>query len=111
VFVQTSRHEGFCLPPLEAMAAGCPVVCTDAGGTATSARRRELPHPEPTTEAWAAALRRVLTDAPLRERLVAAGRRTAAEYAWDRRIDALEQVLRAGGRHYSPRACRLTSLR
>ena len=32
VFVQTSMHEGFCLPPLEAMAAGAPVVCTDANG-------------------------------------------------------------------------------
>jgi GT2 family glycosyltransferase/glycosyltransferase involved in cell wall biosynthesis len=32
VFVQTSTHEGFCLPPLEAMAAGAAVVCTDAHG-------------------------------------------------------------------------------
>ena len=32
VFVQTSVHEGFCLPALEAMAAGTPVVCTDANG-------------------------------------------------------------------------------
>src|SRR5205085_762288 len=31
-FVQTSRHEGFCLPVLEAMSAGAPVVCTDADG-------------------------------------------------------------------------------
>jgi glycosyltransferase involved in cell wall biosynthesis len=32
VFVQTSTHEGFCLPVLEAMACGTPVVCTDADG-------------------------------------------------------------------------------
>src|SRR5205823_2645801 len=32
VLVQTSTHEGFCLPPLEAMATGCAVVCTDAHG-------------------------------------------------------------------------------
>ena len=32
VFLQTSRHEGFCLPILEAMAAGAAVVCTDADG-------------------------------------------------------------------------------
>ena len=32
VFVQTSTHEGFCLPPLEAMATGGAVVCTDAHG-------------------------------------------------------------------------------
>ena len=32
VFVQTSKHEGYCLPILEAMATGCPVICTDAHG-------------------------------------------------------------------------------
>jgi glycosyltransferase involved in cell wall biosynthesis len=31
-FLQTSRHEGFSLPPLEAMACGCAVVTTDAMG-------------------------------------------------------------------------------
>ena len=44
VFVQTSTHEGFCLPPLEAMATGGAVVCTDAHGNRDfCARRRELP--------------------------------------------------------------------
>jgi glycosyltransferase involved in cell wall biosynthesis len=33
-FLITSRHEGFCLPALEAMACGCPVVCTPANGNA-----------------------------------------------------------------------------
>ncbi len=37
VFVQTSSHEGFALPPLEAMAAGAAVVCTDATETVTTA--------------------------------------------------------------------------
>ncbi len=32
VFLQTSTHEGFCLPVLEAMATGGAVVCTDAHG-------------------------------------------------------------------------------
>ncbi len=32
VFVQTSRHEGFSLPILEAMAAGMPVISTNTGG-------------------------------------------------------------------------------
>ena len=32
VFVQTSSHEGFCLPALESMATGGAVLCTDAHG-------------------------------------------------------------------------------
>ncbi|MDQ6730416.1 MAG: glycosyltransferase [Actinomycetota bacterium] len=32
VFLQTSTHEGFCLPALESMATGGAVVCTDAHG-------------------------------------------------------------------------------
>ncbi len=44
VFVQTSIHEGFCLPPLESMATGGAVVCTDAHGNRDFCRRRrELP--------------------------------------------------------------------
>ncbi len=45
VFLQTSIHEGFCLPPLEAMAAGTPVVCTDADGNRDFCMTGELPDP------------------------------------------------------------------
>lgn len=31
VFVSTSRHEGFCVPVVEAIASGCRVISTDAG--------------------------------------------------------------------------------
>ena len=31
IFVTASRHEGFCVPVIEALAAGCRVVATDAG--------------------------------------------------------------------------------
>jgi glycosyltransferase involved in cell wall biosynthesis len=94
VFVQTSRHEGFCLPLLEAMAAGTPVVCTDAHGNRDFClHERNCLIAEPDPDAVAAALRRVMDDAGLRERLVEEGLRTAAEYGWERRIDELERVL------------------
>jgi GT2 family glycosyltransferase len=102
VFIQTSTHEGFALPPLEAMATGCAVVCTDAHGNRDFCRDGEnCLMPEPTAAAVSAALRRVLGDAELRERLGRAGIETAADYAWERRIDALEafydSVATAGG--------------
>lgn len=91
VFVQTSMHEGFCLPPLEAMAAGTPVVCTDAHGNRDfCVDGVNCLMPEPTVAAVSAAITRLLTDAELRERLTGAGLRTAAGYAWEKRIDALE---------------------
>ncbi|GAC1493039.1 MAG: hypothetical protein NVS1B9_14590 [Solirubrobacteraceae bacterium] len=94
VFVQTSTHEGFCLPPLEAMATGGAVVCTDAHGNRDFCRDGEnCLLVEPTRSAVSAAIARVLADGELRERLGRAGVATAAQYAWPRRLDALEQFL------------------
>jgi GT2 family glycosyltransferase len=99
VLVQTSTHEGFCLPPLESMATGGAVVCTDAHGNRDFCRDGEnCLMPEPDAEAVSAALARVLGDAQLRERLGEAGIETARDYAWERRIDALEGFLEGVGR-------------
>jgi glycosyltransferase involved in cell wall biosynthesis len=94
VFLQTSTHEGFCLPPLESMATGGAVVCTDAHGNRDFCRDGvNCLMPEPKREAVTSAVRRLLEDPPLRQRLGAAGIETAADYAWSRRIDALERFL------------------
>jgi GT2 family glycosyltransferase len=94
VFVQTSSHEGFALPPLEVMATGGAVVCTDAHGNRDFCVDGEnclMPAAEP--HAVSAALARLLGDRTLRGRLGRAGRRTAREYAWEHRVDALEAFL------------------
>lgn len=94
VFLQTSAHEGFCLPALESMATGGAVVCTDAHGNRDFCVDGEnCLMPEPEREAVTGAVRRLLEDRELRERLGIAGMATAAEYGWARRIDALEQFL------------------
>jgi GT2 family glycosyltransferase/glycosyltransferase involved in cell wall biosynthesis len=93
-FVQTSTHEGFCLPVLESMATGGAVVCTDAHGNRDFCVDGEnclMVAAEP--EAVAQAVSRVLADAPLRARLGAAGMQTAQRYDWPVRIDALERFL------------------
>jgi glycosyltransferase involved in cell wall biosynthesis len=91
VFVQTSTHEGFALPPLEAMATGGAVVCTDAHGNRDfCVDGVNCLMPEPSTREVGAAIGRLLADPELRGRLGAAGIETAREYAWERRIDALE---------------------
>lgn len=94
VFVQTSTHEGFCLPPLEAMATGAAVVCTDSHGNRDFCVDGEnCLMPEPTVAAVSGAIARLLADEELRARLGEAGRRTAQDYAWERRIDQLEGFL------------------
>jgi GT2 family glycosyltransferase len=94
VFVQTSRHEGFCLPPLEAMAAGTAVVCTDAHGNRDFCRHGEnCLLVEPNAENIAAAISQILRQPTLRRRLVEGGARTARDYAWERRIDEVEGFL------------------
>jgi len=94
VFVQTSTHEGFCLPLLEAMACGTPVVCTDADGNrdfcVDGVNCLMVP---PRADAVAAAIARLLADVDLRERLAQGGLRTAAEHAWEAQIDRLERFL------------------
>jgi GT2 family glycosyltransferase len=94
VFVQTSTHEGFALPPLEAMATGAPVVCTDAHGNRDFCIDGEnCLMPEPTPDSVSAAIGLLLENEALREKLGLAGIRTAEEYAWSKRIDKLEKYL------------------
>jgi glycosyltransferase involved in cell wall biosynthesis len=93
-FLQTSIHEGFCLTALEAMASGCPVICTDADGNRDFCVDGEnclMPAARPS--AVAAAIDRLLGDPLLRSRLVRAGIATAGAYAWGPRIDALERFM------------------
>ena len=90
VFVQTSIHEGFCLPPLESMATGGAVVTTDSHGNRDFCVDGDnCLMPESDADAVVAAISRLLDDPALRERLGQRGVVTAADYAWEIRIDAL----------------------
>ena len=94
MFVQTSTHEGFCLPALESMATGGAVVCTDAHGNRDYCVDGENCFvPEPTVAAVSGALAQLLGDPELRDRFGTAGVTTAAPYAWSHRLDALERFL------------------
>jgi GT2 family glycosyltransferase len=94
VFVQTSSHEGFCLPALEAMATGAAVVCTDAHGNRDFCDDGvNCLMPDASVESVSGAISRLLGDPQLRAKLGEAGIATAADYAWSKRIDELEDFL------------------
>jgi glycosyltransferase involved in cell wall biosynthesis len=76
VAVLPSLYEGLPVAPLEAMAAGCPVVATRIGGTdeAIDDGRTGLLVPPEDSNALARGINRVLSDAELAGRLARAGR-------------------------------------
>src|SRR5262249_47925576 len=83
--VQPSPKEGWGLTVIEAGACGTAVVASDAPGLRDSVRRDEtgLLVPYGDREGLTAALVRILTDVPLRERFGAAGVAWAARFRWD----------------------------
>ena len=93
-FAFPSRGEPFGIALLEAMAAGVPAVATAAGGVPEFARDGEnaLLVQTDDSDALAAAIAKISTDMPLRERLVLGGDRTAAELAWSRIAVRYEDV-------------------
>jgi glycosyltransferase involved in cell wall biosynthesis len=81
-FVFPSLYEGFGLPPLEAMAAGVPVVAARAGALPEVLGDAPFWCDPLDVESRAAAIRTAVTDDGLRAGAVAAGRARVAGYDW-----------------------------
>ena len=84
---------------VEAMASGIPVIGSTCGAIPEVIGDAGLVFPEGDAEALAGALRRLLSDSALRERLARAGRkRVEQHYSWERVADQtyelFQQVLR-----------------
>ncbi|MBI5105311.1 MAG: glycosyltransferase family 4 protein [Solirubrobacterales bacterium] len=98
-FVFPSFYEGFGLPVLEAMTRGVPVACSDRASLPEVAGDAALVFDPDRPQAIADAVARLLRDAPLRERLAAAGRARAATFTWERTaretVAAYERAMRA----------------
>ena len=92
LFVFPSLYEGFGIPPLEAMACGTPVVCSDRPSLPETANDAALMVDAEDVERLAAAMRRVLEDEALRARLVEKGFAQAQRFTWEKAAQRLLTV-------------------
>jgi glycosyltransferase involved in cell wall biosynthesis len=88
-----SEYEGFGLPALEAASRRLPLVVSRAPSLGEIFGRAALLVPSRDESAIAGTLDRVLTEPSLRATLVAAGRRLARGYSWDRTAQLTRSAL------------------
>jgi glycosyltransferase involved in cell wall biosynthesis len=93
VFVSASVHEGFCVPILEAMHHGVPVVALSAAAVPETAGGAALLVDSSDPAVLATAVRSVIGDERLRVRLVADGRARAQQLSLERSRATMRRAL------------------
>jgi len=82
--VYPSLYEGFGFPPVEAMAAGCPVACSNTSSMPEVVADAAITFDPRSRDAIAQAIDRLVDDTALRDRLRAAGLERARLFTWQR---------------------------
>jgi glycosyltransferase involved in cell wall biosynthesis len=95
LFVYPTLYEGFGLPPLEAMACGCPVIASNAASLPEVTGDAAVAVDPYDVSSMAQAMRSVLEDAVLRARLRLRGLRRAKQFTWQRCAQETAEVYRA----------------
>lgn len=91
LFLYPSRHEGLPLMPLEAMACGCPVVCSSASAAVAVNGHNAFVVEVGDESGFAASVERILNDNALRESFIDKGRLTALEMRLDEATRKFEE--------------------
>jgi glycosyltransferase involved in cell wall biosynthesis len=98
VLVFPSLYEGFGLPPLEAMACGCPVVVSRIGALEEVCGDAAL-YCDPVDETdIARQIRRLLEDRILRAEMIERGKVQAERFSWDRSATETREALQEAAR-------------
>lgn len=85
-YVTASYSEGFCMPVLEAMIEGAPVVSSNASCLPEVVGDAGLLFNPDSSEELVAEINKLLDDEALRQNLIAKGRTHAASYSWARMV-------------------------
>jgi glycosyltransferase involved in cell wall biosynthesis len=93
-FLFPSRAEGFGLSPLEAMASGTPVICSDATSLPEAVGEAGILIDPDRPHDWASAMQRVVADGDLRTRLSVQGIARAARFRWSDTGERVAEVIR-----------------
>jgi glycosyltransferase involved in cell wall biosynthesis len=96
LFVFPSRFEGFGFPPLEAMACGLPVICSNATALPEVVGEAALLFDPMDEDGLVQTMERMLEDHRLREEYTARGRENASHFRWEltaqKTIEVYEQL-------------------
>ena len=92
ILVYPSLYEGFGLPPLEAMACGCPVVCSNTASLPEICGEAAEYFDPTSEEEISAKIAYVLGNDPRRAELSRAGLTKAAEYSWERMAEETSAI-------------------
>lgn len=82
MFCYPSTYEGFGLPPLEAMACGCPVLCSETSSLPEVVGDGGILLPSKDSDAWARAIEKLIERPELRPRWGERGVARAAQFSW-----------------------------
>jgi len=94
IFVYPSIYEGFGLPPLEAMACGCPVVTTNVSSLPEVVGDAGIMVSPYDVEMLATAIYNVLTDDSLRKTLSIKGLNRAKKFSWKKTAEKTLEIYR-----------------
>lgn len=92
-FVYPPKYEGFGIPPLEAMACGCPVIASQIPPIQEVCGDAALYFDPEDIQSIRYGMETVARDAELRAKLIERGRRTVASFSWSASASKLIRVL------------------
>ena len=82
-----SLYEGFGLPPLEAMAAKCPVVCSNTSSMPEVINDAGIYFNPNSLEEMRSAIESIITDEELRDNIITLGLQNIKNFSWQKCAD------------------------